>query len=421
MNRGAVLITVLIIAFLLFALVGTFLFLATNARLINERYHENLIALGLAEAGVDYALWEINYGGEDYLAADGWSGTNPKILTITNFKDNGNIYGNISTSVYNPGTDSVIMISTGSFTSISGPTVSRKIRVLLSKHELFNYAILTANSIDIGGSKNKIDSYDSSKGDYGAEYVENGVTKTNINDDGDIVTNGQGDPAINLHGNVTVSGDANTGPDGTVSMQGSKVSLSGGTDDTAEVYMPSVAVPISLTSSTSLGPLDINKKDDPAGLLTTGNYKYDSLTLSGKGELTLDGNVNLYFTGNPSISTSGQSQIIITDDSNVNIYFDGNVSLSGQGVSNVGGSPSDLTFYGTDTVSNINVAGIGEFYGSFYAPGADYVWISGNSEIYGAVVGNNVLLMGSAEIHFDESLKEIGPTSGYDPYAWQEK
>ena len=103
------------------------------------------------------------------------------------------------------------------------------------------------------------------------------------------------------------------------------------------------------------------------------------------------------------------------------MYFDGDVSLSGQGVLNHGGFPADLTFYGTDTVGNINIAGIGEFYGSFYAPAADYFYISGNSEIYGAVVGKNVSLTGSAEIHFDENLKNIGPTMGYDPYVWQEK
>jgi Tfp pilus assembly protein PilX len=99
MNKGMALITVLIFTFLLFALVGFFLSLVTNARLINERYHENLIALGLAEAGVDYAIWEINFGGGDFSVAEGWSGTNPKTTTINNFQDtDSNIYGDINIS-----------------------------------------------------------------------------------------------------------------------------------------------------------------------------------------------------------------------------------------------------------------------------------------------------------------------------------
>ena len=409
-----VLITVLIIVLLLFALVGAFLFLATNARRINARYNENLVALGLAEAGVDYAIWEINFGDGDFSAQEGWSGVNPKTTTINNFQDaDGNIYGDINIWVSNPGTDEVAILSEGSFSSITGPTVKRQIRVKLERHKLFQYAILTGETIDIGGAANKIDSYDSSKGSYGEPYDGS----INIGQNGDIVTNEQGDPSITLRGGAAVEGDATTGPSGTVSITGS-ATLSGETDDTAEVFIPPVTVPDSLKNLISEGDLSLDGQNSLE--FFSGDYKYDSLNLSAKATLTLNGDVNLYFTQNPSINTNAQSQIIIKNGK-TNIYFDGDINIAGQGASNEGGDPSDLTFYGTDTVSTINLAGIGEFFGTFYAPEADYFYISGNSEIYGAVVGKNVSLTGSAIIHYDENLITDGPAIGYDPYVWQEK
>ena len=406
MKNGMALITVIIITLLLFAIIGSFLFLTTNARIINERYHENLIALGLAEAGVDYAIWEINFGGGDF---SGWSGTNPKTTTINNFQDAySSVYGDIAISVYNPGSHDVAIISQGTLSSITGPTVSRRVRVLLKEHKLFKYAILAAEIIDINGNENKTDSYDSSLGPYGG---------ANIGTNGDIITNGRENPAISIQGDAAVNGDATTGPGGTISVGGS-AELNGTPGDDAEVFMPSVIVPESLTSLSSGGAISLGSSDSLE--LFTGNYKYNSLDLTSKAKLILNGDVNLYFTQNPSIATGAQSQIVVKNGE-ANIYFNGDVSITGQGVLNEGGYPSNLTFYGTDSVTNISLAGIGAFYGCFYAPTAEYFYISGNSNIYGSVVGKNVSLTGNAAIHYDERLMEDSPTIGYDPYAWQEK
>lgn len=409
MNRAIALITVLIIAFLLFALVGAFLFLAMNARRLNERYHENLIALGLAEAGVDYAIWEINFDKGDF---NGWSGGNPKTTTINDFEDpDGNIYGDINISVYDPGKDKITIISEGTMSSVTGPGVSRKIRVLLGEHKIFNYAVLTAETIEIGGNA-VIDSYNSSLGSYDK--------KDNIGQDGDLATKGAGDPAITIFGSAFVSGNAATGPTGTVSIEDS-ATLSGTTGDNVDAFLPSVSVPDELKGQESAGPLSLDKKKDSLKF-EAGNYKYDSLSLTGKGTITLDGKkgpVNLYFTQDPSITTKGKDQIIVKGGE-ANIYFNGDVNIVGEGVRNKSEDPSNFTLYGTDSVSNINLSDIGEFYGTCYAPLAEYS-ISGNSDIFGAVAGKKLSLTGNAKIHFDKQLKNDGPGIGYDPYAWQEK
>lgn len=406
MNKAMALITVLIVTFLLFALAGSFLLLTTNERILNERYFENLIALGLAEAGVDYAMWEINFGDE----LDDWIGENPKTLTINNFEDaDGNVYGDINISVYDPGEDEVTIISEGTLSSFTGPAVSRKIRVLLCRHKLFGSAIVAIRKIDIGGTSD-IDSYDSSLGLYGGD---------NVGENGDIITNYQAEPAISIYGHANVRGDAITGPDGTVSIIGSAV-LTGDINDTADVFMPPVTVPGSLENLVSGGSLSLNKQKDSLEL-GAGNYKFNSLRLGGKATLTLDaeeGDVNLYFTGNPSITTVAQSQIIIKNGK-ANIYFDGDLSIGGQGILNEGEDPSDFTLFGTESASNISLAGIGQFYGTCYAPSADYK-ISGNSDLYGAIAADNVSTIGTEGIHFDKELPNDGPAIGYDPYAWQE-
>jgi len=399
MNRiGTAFITILIIAILLFVLVGAFLALITHGRRLNERYHEGLVALSLAEAGADYAIQQINFVDENLSS---WSGGNPKSKTLNNFQDDmGYTYGNVDIEVYNPGTSDVRIVSTGTFDTTTGPPVSRRIQVYLKQHRIFDYAILTVEEIVLNGTPN-VDSYDSSAGSYGGD---------NQGQDGDIATNGSANPAITLSGSTTIEGDANTGPGGTVLIEGSST-LTGDIDDTADEFIPPSQVPDSLASLASEGTLSSDET------LTDGSYKYDSINLGGNDTLVINGEVALYVTGD--VKTTANSEIVVSDGSTLNIYFDGELDLGGNGVLNEGGDPSDLTFYGSESATSIDIAGIGTFYGTIYAPQAE-ISISGNSEIFGAVVGHRVNHTGIAAIHYDIQLRNDGATIGYDPYAWQE-
>lgn len=391
----------MVVLFVMFALVGAFLFLATSARLINERYHENAAALYLAEAGVDYAIWEINYGGADF---SGWTG-NPAIevtKAINNIQDaDGNIYGNISVSVYNFGQEIVTVRSTGSFSSLTGPQVSRTVQAFLKKHHISNYAILTQQSISVGGNTT-IDSY------LGAFPDRS---------NGDLVTNSSATPAITTTGNAcSISGAGITGPGGTISDQHDKIAIE---DDNAEVYIP--PVDNDFTGLASEGSINTSYE-------ITGDHKYDSLTLSSTDKVTLDcasGAVNAYFTGDISLSGKAEIEVLNSDSSSdriANVYFDGDISISANNnkVNTSTKDPSNLVFYGKNTGSqSVNLTG-GEIYGIFYAPSADFS-ISGNPDIYGSITAKTVDVSGTAEIHFDEELKDKSPAKGYDPYCWEEK
>ncbi len=356
MEKGWALIAVLIVLFVIFALIGAFLFLATNARLLNERYYENAVALYLAEAGIDYAIWEINYGGADF---SDWAGNPATEATksINNFQDSeGNIYGDINISVYNFGQDIAILCATGTLESITGPPASRVVQVFIKKHHVHTHAILTEDNITMSGNA-ETDSYDSTEGPYGG---------SNMADNGDIVTNSNADPAVSMSGNATVNGDANTGTDGVITMSGN-ADINGDQYHTADEYMPPVTVPSDIASLPSSGPLSLSGNTTLP--LSDGNYRYTSINLSGNSKLIISGNVVFYVTG--SISNSGNSQIIMEPDSQTTVYFTGNLSITGNGVWNKTLDPSELSFLGTDTASNVSLSGNGNFHGTVYAPSSN--------------------------------------------------
>ncbi|MBN1872528.1 MAG: hypothetical protein JW800_08150 [Candidatus Omnitrophica bacterium] len=404
-DSGVALISVVISTMLLSVLIGGLLSAATRAKVINIRHIRNLDALQLAEAGVDFAIWEINYGGADFSTGDGWSGTNPMTNTIDDFQDSsGNVYGDVIVYVYDHGSDFVTVMADASVDpGISGPPISRQVYVKLEEHTIFDHALLAQDDIDVAGL-GSIDSYDSSLGPYGG---------TNIGEDGDIITNSDDEQAIRVHGDVIVHGDATTGPGGTVAIIGTG-GITGSIGDTAEEFIPPVVVPSGLQGLISQG--DINT----TMTLYTGDYKFDSINLTSSKTLTLDGDINLYLVGDPSLRTLANAQIIVTNGA-VNIYFDGDINLEGLGILNTSSSPENLAFYGTQSVTSVNLAGVGQCYGVFYAPSASFS-ISGTSDVYGAIVGNDISVSGSASIHYDKELGGGGggPTIGYDPYVWSE-
>jgi len=83
------------------------------------------------------------------------------------------------------------------------------------------------------------------------------------------------------------------------------------------------------------------------------------------------------------------------------------------------GIPGNLQIYGLDSGTTINYAGGSDFYGTIYAPEGD-VSTSGNSNIFGAIVGDTVTLSGTGALHYDESLAENGPSQGFTIVYWQE-
>ncbi len=81
----------------------------------------------------------------------------------------------------------------------------------------------------------------------------------------------------------------------------------------------------------------------------------------------------------------------------------------------------------SDTTGPVTIVGNGLFAGTIYAPYSSNFSMTGNSEVFGAIVANSIGMVGNSKIHYDESakVKEDLPVPGadgpsVDVIAWEE-
>jgi len=397
MKKGTILIAVLIMILFMSLLVATLLLLVTQARILGERYNNSTQAIELAESGVEYAIWEMNYGNNDFKGVDGWSGTNPKTKTINDFHDGGgNIYGNISISVTDPMTADQKIVSTGTVIPNTGPAISRIVRVEVKGQAYFRHGILTSGTIKMSGGA-FTDSYNSVTGGTGLG-------------NGDVVTNGSSSSIITMSGGSHVYGNAATGPGGTIGMSGGSTVAS--QSHSANEQLSPITAPASLQGLPSEGSLNLSKT-------ITGDHNYSNINLSGGKIVTITGNTNIYVTD--QITLSGGSRIDVALGGISNVYVNGNVAFSGGSkVNNATKKPLSFNLWATNNCTTMNLSGGFDYYGTVYAPNAN-LNLSGGTKVFGSVVGKTADLSGGGVVHFDENLLTASPIYSVVPFVWQEK
>jgi len=207
-----------------------------------------------------------------------------------------------------------------------------------------------------------------------------------------------------LSGNAYVNGNANPGP----SYPFIGIPPVSGSYGTLQAPFTVDSIPASSLSSASATNNNSNIIYDPKYPPLNGT----NLLVSGQQSITLPGGT-YYFT---SMQVEGQATINITGPST--IYVDGgNINISGQGIVN-NSQPKDLLLYSTG--STINLAGQAAFCGAIYAPTAS-VKLSGQENLYGAIVCGTDVDSGQAAIHFDLDLLNVVPVfSSNRVTSWQE-
>jgi len=402
-KRGvALIISYMVIAVL--TILGT-VFIARSISESNtaKRFVDSTRAFWLAEAGVHKGIYALK--NEDW---SGWTVINSTVRSLVTALGSSGDY-NVTISGVN--STYVNITSTGYVPNMATTRpVQRTVRVQYKSTAPFNYAAFGTSSVSLSGNS-ITDSYNSANGPYGG---------SNVFHNGDVGTNGTGVGSISISGNAYIYGDANTGPGGTVKVSppsslgpGSRVS---GTieDECNEVLVPVVVDP-ALVDLNSSGKLTLGGNGFKT--IYAGNYKYQSISISGNYALTLEDNVNLYLTDTgQALSITANGRIIVSG--RATIYTDGDCLIAGNGVLNTATVPGNFILYGTNTSDNIAVSGNSDFYGVVYAPNAT-VSISGNGDIFGAVIGRIVNDSGNAALHYDEALRNIGQGS-YGFQWWQE-
>lgn len=156
------------------------------------------------------------------------------------------------------------------------------------------------------------------------------------------------------------------------------------------------------------------------------------ISLSGNKSQTISsGDYYILGSGN-GISMSGNAvvNLSIVNDTPVRIWVEGSnpqISISGNGFANSTHKPKNLQIFFGGT-SKVSISGNGDFKGVMYAPGAD-VHMSGNGQIYGALVGNNITLSGGGSkggFHYDQALGNVAfplttsTLNNLQAVSWQE-
>jgi hypothetical protein len=232
---------------------------------------------------------------------------------------------------------------------------------------------------------------------------------------------------------------------GTNSLHSCAISLSGGTQIFGKAWVgfggnPATGICLSCNSSVynkNTGSLtsakDMTPKTDPAGgtcmgalkltnhatkTLSSGNYRYSSINLSGGSKLTLSGTVTIHIDGDLTVSGgsgwsggggggcgggSDGSSIVIASGS-ATIYANGKkIDFSGGSLINNTQDPKNLTIYGTAHLQSVNLSGQSSQHLLLYAPTAA-ITLSGGQNTFGSIIGSTVNISGGSSVHYDEVL-----------------
>jgi PilX N-terminal len=270
------------------------------------------------------------------------------------------------------------------------------IRTQVNKLLLVGTAIFGNKSVSFGGAGWGSDSYDSSQGAYNAATAGN---KGSITSNGtiDIQSNGVVNGSIlsttdvsgvdvKLSSNAIVTGNVTTA--GTVLNQGT---VSG------TITQNSPSTPINYPPVNSCGP------PYSLGIGMTGTYTYSPITgalkVSGGNTVTLATGTYCF----QSVTLSGGSTLQVNGP--VALYLTGQGDFGGGGLVNSTLKPENLQILSSYTGAShgITIGGGTQVYALVYAPKTEVV-VSGNGNLYGAVVGDTVNSNGGAKIHYDEAL-----------------
>jgi hypothetical protein len=147
-EKGFVLIVGAIIMSLFLLLAVPFLTQMSMEYRLSEKSSQSIVALSLAEAGIERAIWEINKGD-----VSSWSGDDDlRALVLSGFKtSNGTVIGDIKINIADPEGDNPVLEATGTV-PLGSRNVEKTIRVELERE---NRIPAPENALNIYGSPSK--------------------------------------------------------------------------------------------------------------------------------------------------------------------------------------------------------------------------------------------------------------------------
>jgi hypothetical protein len=408
-EKGFVLVVGMIVMSCLLLLTVPFLYQLSFENRLTEKSYKSSAALSLAEAGVERAIWELNYGD-----ISSWTGNDTlRTMGISSFQAaGGKVIGDVGIRVVDPTADHPIVESRGTVSYVGSLEVIRTVRSELGGFPPFKFAAFAEDGIMID-QQVMIDSYDTRNGDYD--------NPGNVGSEGDIGTNSGDFSAIYMDNSADLAGNALSGyesdPESVIitapgaNIDGEKRALD------YEIELPQITPPTGLTW---MGDYSMSGTDS---IFLSGQY--GSFTMEANSVVTIEDDVILYITGDFYMDQNSRLDIAVGASLQI-IMGSGSFEMDQTStINNLSQDPTKFVLFGTASfIGDIYIDQGSEFYGAIYAPNA-FVELDQADGFYGAIIAKDILFDQHTVLHYDKALEalEILPSMGalYEVKSWQVK
>jgi hypothetical protein len=430
-QRGSLLIVTMLLGALLIVALSSFVALNTSSLKMASRSFYALEAMNMVESGLEEAVWSFNQARNgDAAAWSGWTITGDSAKrTFSDFVLGANATGSVKVYVdyYNPPTTvqpKVVAQATITLPNNQG-TVSKTVEIKMRRRTYFAAGLVAKDGIKFSGTSASVDSWISDDDNNTATPAVAYDAATNKRDRGSIA--GASVTATLAIGNADIFGTAAVGgsslsaiavgPNGKV---GTFTTANGVKDPTrvATDFTTNLETVTNPTTGTTIA--SVGSTLGTAG--TTTVWRVPQVTSS----FTVEGNVTLIITAASGVDaialTSAGQGITLAPGATLSIYTAGDIRVTGNGILNPNNDPASLQIWGTSTstvAQTIRVAGNGALKGVIYAPNGS-IYINGNGDVMGAVVGKEIDVTGNASFHYDESLGAWSANTPYGITKWRE-
>lgn len=409
-EKGSALILSILLIILILLFIIPFLTKISGNYSSAEKSYGSLTAFNLAEAGVEMAIWELNFGN-----ISTWSGDdNERTKSISSFQtSSGDVIGDIEIRIQNPTANTPFIQATGRYPFRGNLTIDKTIHVSMDRHPFdFNFAAFGNDGLELKGST-LIDSYDSRIGEYGEE---------NIASQGHVATNSNEDDCILLSVSAEIFGNATSGPESnpesSIRAENNSVIYGEKKAFSESHELVSVSTPQGLPSR---GSYDL----ESGGIVNISESgEYSSFILRANSIVTITANVTLYIAG--IFEMNSNSYFNIADGVSATIYLGGSFALaSNSAINNSTKDPTTLAILGTDSFTGeMNWPANTNYWGVVYVPRAT-INMTTNENFYGSLVANRINMNSTGQIHYDEALKnleiDVVVEKPYYVKSWKEK
>ncbi len=441
-DRGSTLAITLIICTILGTLLGNYLYMIQTQNLSVSRSQRWNQALVVAEAGVEEAMALLNSGvPAGQFAVFPWTSAGGGVFK----NDTNRPAGNFGDSYYQAfitngfaGANPVIVAHGYVREQIGSPLLCRTVRVQTKPRPTFPVKgpMIVVQTYNANGNNVNTDSFDSTVGPYNSATAGTNGNVVSLSTNANSVMIGNG----KLHGSVLTPPGGIQGVTATIGSNGSvgdDAWVDGGytgfepghfQDNFTLTEFPPATLP---NASSWLPPLSGKAPDGLMYDNLLGTFQYYTIANLTGSVYVGASNTVLYVTGSISIGSGGTkkgyapAEIHIAPGASLTIYMAGaTASIGGNGVVNDTGLAKNFAYYGLPTNTRLDLTGNGSFYGTIYAPQADFnLKGSGKTSVddfTGASITKTTTMTGNFNFHYDDSLIYLTSLGGYDAVSWEE-